>query len=157
MKDWLKHSNGFLNIDDDFIYATKSGNWSEVTDLEEKNAVGFKAANFASKFKAGIYIAAVIGVTIFVVTKNLLQGSLVIGLPILAYFSYKYMVPEYRASFSIPIKKIKDIEIKKESVRVEFEDAKGSIVSNDFRELDKKGFLIIQKVKDNLELQNGLS
>lgn len=35
MKKWFKYEYGFVNIDEDYIYLTNTGNWSDTKDLQE--------------------------------------------------------------------------------------------------------------------------
>lgn len=156
MKEWLKHKFGFLNIDDEFIFVTKTGNWSEIEDLEEKNHKGFKTNTFASKLKIGLYVTVVYGLFVFCIVRNIISGNisflLIIGLPVLAYYMFQYLIPEYGASFRIPKDKINQIYIDGDSVSIEFLDADNKMTTNNFRGLDEKGIAILETVKISLNV-----
>lgn len=51
MKNHYKHLFGFINIDDDTFYLTKSGVWSEVGDLSELGEIKDEVRTEKSTFK----------------------------------------------------------------------------------------------------------
>ncbi len=152
MKEWLKHKYGFINIDDENVYVTKTGNWSEVSGLKEKNYKPFKFADFRTKLKIGIYLFIVFGIILFGFISNILSGNIsiliIVGLPVLGYTAFQYIIPEFGSSFVIPKNKITDIRTDESDLYIEFLDANDQNTSNHFRSLDQKGLKTINKVKD---------
>ncbi len=39
MKHYFKYNNGYINIDNENLYLTKTGNWQEVRDIKESNSI----------------------------------------------------------------------------------------------------------------------
>ena len=39
MKHYFKYSSGYINIDEENLYLTKTGNWQEVKDIKESNRI----------------------------------------------------------------------------------------------------------------------
>ena len=151
MKEWLKHKYGFINIDDENVYVTKTGNWSEVSGLKEKNYKLFKLDDFRTKLKIGIYLFIVFGFILYVFISKILSGDLgllIFGLPLLGYTAFQYIIPEFGSSFVIPKKKITAIRTDESDFYIEFLDANDQNTSNHFRNLDQKGLKIIIKFKD---------
>jgi hypothetical protein len=151
MKEWLKHKYGFINIDDENVYVTKTGNWSEVSGLEEKNYKPFEFADFRTKVKIGIYLFIVFGIILFGFISNIISGNisflLIVGLPVVGYTAFQYIIPEFGSSFVIPRNKITDIRTKESDLFIEFLDANDQNTLIHFRSLNQKGLEIISKVK----------
>jgi hypothetical protein len=151
MKEWLKHKYGFINIDDENVYVTKTGNWSEVSGLEEKNYKPFKFADFRTKLKIGFYLFIVFGIILFGFISNIISGNinflLIVGLPVVGYTAFQYIIPEFGSSFVIPKNKITDLRIKESDLFIEFLDANDQNTLIHFRSLNQKGLEIISKVK----------
>lgn len=110
MKKWLKHTFGYINIDEENFYLTKTGNWSEIIGLKEKNDKPQKPVNFKTKLKIGIYLIFLLTLILFGIIANIRSGNiivlLIIGLPVLAFIIFQYIIPEFGSSFVIPKKKI---------------------------------------------------
>ncbi len=152
MKVWLKYQYGFLNIDDEFIYVTKTGNWSETNDLGEKNAGGFKTADVLRKLKVILFVVLIASLVLCSVLymfagKNS-SLTLIIGIPVLAYFAYQYMIPEYGAAFKIPRSKIESVARRGDSVVVHFEDARGEQVEHLFSGIEPAWIAFMEGIKD---------
>lgn len=151
MKEWFKYKYGFVNIDKNFVFLTKSGNWSETSELKEKNYKGFKTSELKDKIKIFSYLAVLALLAIWLMLKNLASGDLsfllLIGLPVLFYFVYHYLIREANASFLIPKDKIFQIEIVDEETTLFFYDINGKETSHIIKEFDQKGFEILQKLK----------
>lgn len=152
MKEWFKHKYGFINIDDENVYITRTGNWSEVSGLKEKNYKPLKFADFRTKLKIGIYLFIVFGIILFGFISNIISGNisflLLIGLPVLGYTAFQYIIPEFGSSFVIPRNKILAIRTEDTDFHIEFLDANDQNTSNHFYGLNQKGLEIINKVKD---------
>ena len=55
MKEYFKYANGFVNLNDENLFLTNSGNWSETSDLLEKSPKSIRQNNFKG-FKIYIYL-----------------------------------------------------------------------------------------------------
>lgn len=156
MHKWLKHKYGYLNIDDENIYATKTGNWSEINGLKEKNYKPRQMANFRNRLKIGAYLIIMVGLFLFVLFSNILSGNisflLLVGLPTLGYTAFQYIIPEYGSSFVIPKHKITKIRFEESDAYIEFVDANNISTTNRFRKLDQKGMEILKSMNHSVEL-----
>lgn len=152
MKEWLKHKYGYINIDDENVYVTKTGNWSEINGLKEKNFKLLKFADFRTKLKVGIYLVLMLGLVLFGFVSNIISGNisvlLIFGLPVLGYTAFQYIIPEFGSSFVIPKNKINDVRTEGSDVHIDFLDANNKSTSNHFRSLNEKGLEIINRVKN---------
>lgn len=150
MKTYLKHKYGYLNVDDNFIYLTKSGNWSETKNLKEKNSDGFKTMDRFSKIKIIGYLVFVAGLFLFGILNNIVKGDfsylLVFGLPVLFYATYNYLIPEIGASFLIPFSKVKTIEIIENNAIIHFIDFNEKYAQFNLTGLNEKGIEIVHEI-----------
>ena len=63
MREYFKYKKGFVNIDDENLYLTNSGNWQEARNLQEKSSKTIRAnRNKKNKFTLYFYILLGIGV-----------------------------------------------------------------------------------------------
>lgn len=156
MKEWLKHKYGYINIDDENVYVTKTGNWSEISKLQEKNHRRFIFLDGRTKLKIGIYLFVQAGLILYVFVSNIVSGDFLVSLVILtlliAYSVFSYLIPEYGSSFVIPKNKILTIQIKASEAHITFLDANNKSSSNHFRGLNTKGLEIIDRVKKEMNL-----
>lgn len=59
MKEWFTHQKGYVNIDDQWIYLTSTGNWSETKKLEERSRARKGGQNTRGKrIKIGFVLVA---------------------------------------------------------------------------------------------------
>lgn len=154
-KKWFKHQFGFVNIDAENCYITKTGNWSEVQKLSEKNSMSFRSISTKDQIKLMLYFVPVTGLLIFLFTKNLMGGDisllLLIGLPLAGYAIYKYWKPEFNSSFVIPKSKIQDIEIGEKQIVIQFLDGENKENSFTLSKIDDKAFVIMQDLREELK------
>lgn len=73
MKEWLKHKYGYINIDDENVYVTKTGNWSEISKLQEKNHRRFIFFDGRTKLKIGIYLFVQAGLILYVFVSKIVS------------------------------------------------------------------------------------
>jgi hypothetical protein len=122
MRDWFKYEFGFVNLDEESLYLTNSGNWSDTKGLKEyekskKNNLPSKGAIFLA-----LVIIAFIGIIVLNISKGKISILLLVGLPVTAYAVYNYMKSEVGDKYLIPFYKIKGIEVLEESVVIHFMD-----------------------------------
>jgi len=97
MKTWFKHKYGYVNIDDEYIYFTSSGNWSETSTLTEKSisqAQNPRLSNFIFYFLG-------IGTIMFFLLSNSKSIPIIVGFSILAYKAYEYLKSDLGPQYKI--------------------------------------------------------
>lgn len=118
MKEYFKYDNGYVNINDENLFLTNSGNWSEITTIEEKSEKTIRKNSIRSlKFYA--FILGLVGLVALSVARAQ-NGSIPIGLILLVFAAYMYMKRDVGSKYKIPLSKIKNIEIDKEEVKIIF-------------------------------------
>lgn len=90
------------------------------------------------------------GLSLFGILYNISKGDfnylLLIGLVILFYTVYNYLIPEIGASFLIPHSKIKSIEMNDGDVTIYFIDFEEKEDRFDLKGLDEKGMEVLLKI-----------
>lgn len=137
MKHYFKYASGYINIDDENLYLTSSGNWEETRGLQEKSTTSAKAnkrrVNKNSIFLYGLLAFALLA-TAYMVGTNKLKF-----LPLLVVFYGLYEVNKHFSKemgnrYKIPLSKIEAIEpidgghkiiFRNEADQPDFEEVKG--------------------------------
>jgi len=114
MKEYFKHKYGYLNIDSENIYFTKSGNWSEARGLKEKKADPTPKTSTSKKVFGYIVLILIIAFNIFG-TYGLIEsfGSIASSIIIigwLIYYNVSKNLKQFKPNFLVPIIKIKKLE-----------------------------------------------
>lgn len=119
MKLYYKYASGYININEENLYLTNSGNWQEALALEEKNA---KTKRQNSSRIAGnnffiiLVLCAFTALMYFGFTKN----KLLFGLPVAGYFVINYFKSEQGKRYRIPLEKIERIETYDKGLKIIF-------------------------------------
>lgn len=118
MKHYFIYANGFVNINDENLFLTNSGNWLETYDLLEKSPKSIKQNNFkANKINLFLFIVICIGLLMITKSKNAVFPLGFVSLGNAAFF---YMKRETGKRYKIPISKIKNIEISENQAKIIF-------------------------------------
>ena len=67
MKEYFKYANGYVNINDENLFLTNSGNWSETHDLLEKSPKSIRKNDLKSVKIYAYYFVIIVLVAIFVI------------------------------------------------------------------------------------------
>lgn len=123
MKKWFPYRYGYVNIDSDNIYLTSTGNWSEVSQLYEKNELSKKANEARQrKIKRGLFF--VFALFSFAIIKNITSTSisflLIVALAFLGYKVYQYRKSDLGSRYKIPLEKLERIIIEDTTVTLIF-------------------------------------
>lgn len=122
MKEYFKYANGYINVNDENLYLTNTGNWSEILELLEKSP---KSIRNNSKKRNKIYlyyliVIAIAGIFIF----KFMQGYKIIKplfvIAAIGFSVHSYMKRETGKRYKIPISKIKSIEIEETTAKIVF-------------------------------------
>jgi len=119
MKEYFKHKYGYLNIDSENIYFTKSGNWGEARDLIEKKIDPTPKPTNNQKVVGYIFAVLFIAINILGLI-GLIESfvSLISIFIIIGWFVYQIIskkLKPFKPNFLIPIIKIQKLEIIDES------------------------------------------
>jgi len=150
MKEWFKYEFGYVNIDDQNVYLTNTGNWSETKNMEEKTKKVDKENDNRSSSMIG-FILVVICIFAFLIFKSYISGK--VGLSLIAitsfggYKLYGYLKTEIGAKFKIPINKISEIKVAEKSIEIIFTNGEGKIDSYKLYRIEEKGISIMNSLK----------
>lgn len=144
MKEYFKYANGFVNINDDNLFLTNSGNWSETHELLEKSPKSIKQNNFKA-FKIYIYLFIIACLILFILSKSK-SGSIPFGIILLGLGAFAYMKRETGKRYKIPISKIKTIEIIGTSAKIIFYNANNVEDFEEIKSIDVKGIVVLEEV-----------
>lgn len=141
MKECFKYEYGYVNIDDDCIYLTNSGNWSEVEKLKHHTS---KKRNKNIKGYSAIILLPIIGaIFLFFIFNNLISNNIslfsIIGSVAILYFLYQYMSVEIGDRYKIPLEKIIEIEFIEENCFIVFHNLENETINSELKNISKKG------------------
>ncbi len=145
MKEYFKYANGFVNLNNENLFLTNSGNWSETLNLLEKSPKSIRKNNFKS-YKIYIYLFIVVCLIVLVLTKAK-SGSIPFGLILLGLGTYSYLKRETGKQYKIPISKIKSIIINENEVTIFFYNSNGIEDFEILAKVDNKGLDILSHFK----------
>lgn len=148
MKHYFKYSYGYVNIDDENLFMTNSGNWSETHSLEEKSSKTEKANRKKNlKFDFLIFVLIIcIAFTVYDGINDVISRSIPIGLLVLALAVYKYFQNEKGKRIKIPLAKIIAIEVIGNNAKIFFYNKSNEKDSEELLKIDSKGIEIIEKL-----------
>ena len=145
MKEYFKYANGFVNLNNENLFLTNSGNWSETLNLLEKSPKSIRKNNIKS-YKIYIYLFIVACLIVLVLTKAK-SGSIPFGLILLGLGTYSYLKRETGKQYKIPISKIKSIIINENEVTIFFYNSNGIEDFEILAKVDNKGLDILSHLK----------
>ena len=149
MKNYFKYDNGYVNINDENLFLTNSGNWSETYDLWEKSPKSIKQNNFKSnKINLFLFLIICIGLLMISKAKNAVLPLGFISLGIAAFF---YIKRETGKRYKIPILKIIKIEVVDNSVKIIFYNANNQEDFEEITNVEFKGLGILEELTQHLE------
>lgn len=149
MKKYFKHRFGYVNVDESNLYLTKTGNWGEVKQLNEKpSRKASKTTTFGTI--VGLLIVFVIVFVNVYFINDLIEsfGLLISSILIVSYIlliGYLRLRDKYGPTFLIPFDKIRGMDMIDESMlEIKFLDEANRessqlirIEENEFKELRK--------------------
>lgn len=145
MKEYFKYANGFVNLNNENLFLTNSGNWSETLNLLEKSPKSIRKNNIKS-YKIYIYLFIVACLIVLVLTKAK-SGSIPFGLILLGLGTYSYLKRETGKQYKIPISKIKSIIINENEVTIFFYNSNAIEDFEILAKVDNKGLDILSHLK----------
>ncbi len=148
MKQFFKYQFGYINIDEENLYMTNSGNWSEVSEVQEKSTKT-KAGNMFRSGANWIFLVLVVGLVVLGFLSGVLKGRIgllgLVGTPVFIYFFYRYLQRDLGVKYKIPIAKITSVELKPEEKKaiLHFLNATNQQDQEVINKVEKKGFEIL--------------
>lgn len=127
MEHWFKYEFGYVNIDDDYLYLTNSGNWRETQKLKEKTK---QIAEIKNQYGIAVvmFTVLIIGVIMVLMSMNILTKMYTTMLVLVTFgIGYRvYLKTELGVlPFKIPHEKIKNIDFKKNNITIMFVNGEG--------------------------------
>ncbi|MCB0735892.1 MAG: hypothetical protein KDC92_00170 [Bacteroidetes bacterium] len=116
-----------MNVDDDFIYLTNTGNWSETKMLEEK-AKGKQKGQTVRRIRISLFfwvIAILVGGAFVINLINSISFLSIVSLPVGIFVLYRYFQNEMGPAFCIPKSKILAIDIAHTRISIQFINGDG--------------------------------
>lgn len=149
MKEYFKYDNGYVNINDENLFLTNSGNWSETHDLLEKSPKSIRKNDLKS-FKMYSFPFVIICISLFMITKseNVFFPLTFAGLGFAAFF---YLKRETGKRYKIPISKIISFDVSNDKVKILFRNANDIADFEEIFKVDTKGLAILEELSRQLK------
>lgn len=150
MKEYFKYANGYVNINDENLFLTNSGNWSETHDLLEKSPKSIRKNDLKSlKIYSLPFIIVCIGLLMYSKLDNVFIPFAFSGS---CFGAYLYLIRETGKCYKIPISKIISFDVSNDKVKILFRNANGI---DDFEEIFKvepRGLAIFEELSRQLKI-----
>lgn len=153
MKEWFKYEFGYVNIDDENIYLTSSGNWSETKNLTQKTPKVVRKNNRRST-SIIVFIVATLILLGIIIYRSLLNEKLGIFLILLSiaggYKLYSYLKTEIGSKLKIPFHKVSAIKIEKNRVELHYTNGEEIEDIEELYKVENKGIDILSGIRDSM-------
>jgi hypothetical protein len=146
MKEYFKYANGFVNINDENLFLTNSGNWSETHELLEKSSKSIRQNNFKG-FRIYIFLFAVACLIVLILSKSK-SGSIPFGIILLGLGVFSYMKRETGKRYKIPISKIINITIVENAAKIIFFNENNIEDFEEINGLESKGLGVLEELNN---------
>ena len=112
MKEYFKYKYGYINVDNENLYLTNSGNWQEARETEEKSRAN-ESENTGRIIRMKSFVFIVMGAICIFLVKSLDNPKIRIGIIaitlFLGYRVYQVFSKEFGSRYRIPLQKITKI------------------------------------------------
>lgn len=142
-----------MNVDDESIYLTTSGNWAEAKKLKEKSSASAKAnRKRINRISLFIFlVAAMVVVALLYALSNESANKLVfVVLPIVGFKVYGYFKPDLGKRYQIPVAKIQSFEPVPEGFEIQFTNLDGELDSETITGIQGDGIRILNGIRLNI-------
>jgi hypothetical protein len=144
MKEFFKYDNGYVNINDENLFLTNSGNWSEIVKIEEKSTKTIRQNNFKG-FK--IYLFLFIIFCLFLVFISKSKGFILpFGFLVIGFAAFVYMRKETGNKYKIPISKITAIRVLGNEVKISFLNSNNEEDFETIHKVENKGLHVLAQL-----------
>lgn len=158
VKSWFPYNDGYVNIDDDNVYLSASGNWQEVRQLKEKDAEDFKSPKIRH---LGLWGLITIASTFYFFGSLNAKGSgvqqmLAVAIALLSsYFLYRKFQKDLGPRFRIPLARISQVEMSTDSATIHFKTARLAQGKKTLSGTGIKGLVAVKELKSKIDSQQG--
>lgn len=148
MKEYFKYANGYVNINDENLFLTNSGNWSETHDLLEKSPKSIRKNDFKSlKIYSLPFIIVCLGLLLYSKLDNVFIPFAFSGS---CFGAYLYLIRETGKRYKIPISKIISFNISNDTVKIVFKNANDVDDFEEIFKVEKKGLSILEELRNKI-------
>jgi len=150
MKEYFKYANGYVNINDENLFLTNSGNWSETHDLLEKSPKSIRENDLRSlKIYSLPFIIVCIGLLMYSKLDNVFIPFAFSGS---CFGAYLYLKRETGKRYKIPISKIISFDFSNDKVKILFRNANDIDDFEEIFKVDTKGLAILEELSRQLKI-----
>ena len=141
MKHYFKYKFGYINIDDENLYLTKTGNWQEVRDIKENITTQEKEPSERNKeFYWWLFTIEIISLIYIITTHFELIIMHLLFILVMNSVVYIFHKREFGKQAIIPLEKIEYIEIYNEnSLKIHFQNSKNELNKEKLKKVEGKG------------------
>ncbi|AXG74322.1 hypothetical protein DVK85_08800 [Flavobacterium arcticum] len=150
MKHYFKHNNGYINIDEENLYLTKTGNWQEVRDIKERIRASSQEKETSKIKKLFYWCLAIVEVVflIYIITidyKYLITNILFIF--IMNFVIYIFHKRDFGKQAIIPLNQIEAIEPYKNGLKISFKDVTNKPDFEILKGVEEKGIEFLMNLE----------
>jgi len=150
MKEYFKYANGFININDENLFLTNSGNWSETYDLKEKSSKSnFKTNKIYLNY---LFVIVLIGLGIYDVLKDAKNKSFPFGIVLIGLGVLAFLKREKGKRYKIPLSKIIKITVSNNATTIIFYDENDLEDIEEITHIETKGLHVFEQIKQQFNL-----
>ncbi len=146
MKEYFKYANGYININDENLFLTHSGNWSETSTLVEKSSKVTIKTN--KKYLNYLFILVLIGFGVFDVIKDFKNKTFPFGIVLIALGILAFFKREKGNRYIIPLAKIKTITILNTTAEIIFCNEDELEDCETITAIESKGIIVLEQIKE---------
>lgn len=147
MKEWFSYRNGFVNVDEEWIYFTPSGNWSETLNLPERTRKSPNRKRKLSQSLMGfLVLSSAIGITVSVASirdSSLKYPTMIVGIVLALWLFTKR---ENQPHFKISRQLINSFSFGNSGVTISFSNHLGEKHQIVLNGIADKGMAIFQNI-----------
>lgn len=150
MKEYFKYDNGYININEENVFLTNSGNWSETHELQEKSPKSIRKSSLKGMKFYIFFFLLFGGFLLSIIFEEGKKRIIPIGFIALVILVYKYFSKEMGKAYKIPLHKLKAIQINGKEVKFIFLNLKGDEDSETIQGVEEKGLLFLSGLKKTI-------
>jgi len=145
MKDFFKYRFGYINIDDENLYLTSSGNWQEAYELKEKDS-STKINNLTRIKNRNKGFTPFILIAFSIFTDSVIMASVMIAIAVLLFIILNvYYRRDLGIQYKIPFSKIESVEKYEKGIKISFRNEANENDSENINGIEPRGFDILKQ------------
>ena len=153
MQKFFKYKFGYINVDNENIYLTNSGNWAECKRLQEKSLkTDIRTISKQLKISSLIFTAAlfVFGNIIFSIQSGSFKVLPAIISTLALFGLYKVFMRDLGSQYLIPIANIISLKNRNQDLVIDFKDYKGQTLTKSLTEVENFEWESIEQLKNSI-------